>query len=60
MVKYPPCFTCALYDDETDTCPAFPNGVDEIVLQKKIQEGADIECANNIFYKPIKSELLYS
>lgn len=53
MVKYPLCFTCALYDMKTDTCPAFPQGVDDAVLQKKMQEGADIACANNIFYKPM-------
>lgn len=37
---------------KTDTCPAFRQGVDDAVLQKKMQEGADIACANNIFYKP--------
>lgn len=52
MVKYPLCFICALYDEETEACPAFPEGVDDIVLQKKMQEGADMGCANNIFYKP--------
>ena len=55
MVTYPPCFTCALYDFETDTCPAFPEGLNDMVLQKKIQDGMDTECANNISYKPINS-----
>lgn len=54
MVKYPLCFTCALYDPKTDTCPAFPAGVDDKVLQKKMQESADIECANGVFYKPMR------
>ena len=37
---------------KTDSCPAFPDGIDDVVLQKKMHEGADKECADNIFYKP--------
>lgn len=51
MVIYPPCFTCSLYDDRTDTCPAFPDGITDDVLRRKSKEGKEKECANGIFYK---------
>ncbi len=56
MVKYPPCFSCSHYNDEEDICPAFPAGVTDEVLKKKIEDGKDKECAQGIYYHPLEKE----
>ncbi len=49
MIKYPPCFSCSMCDSNF-CCPAFPDGITDDVLKRKMDEGRNKECANGIFY----------
>ena len=53
MIKFPPCFSCKLYDSNNFCCPAFPDGITDDILKKKIKEGKKAQCSNNIFFVPM-------
>lgn len=49
MIRIPVCFNCKNYDDNTDSCPAYPEGIPgEVLFNKQID---DEECGKGFFYE---------
>ena len=53
MIKFPLCFECGqLKESDNFCCTAFPDGIPDEVLKKKMDGEINEECASGIFYIP--------
>lgn len=52
MIRYPVCWECRHYENKTESCPAYPDGIkDEFLFSKKRDNG---ECGNGIKFEEKK------